>query len=147
MIYHISTQVNYTDQQLSSLEWLVLQQLDGVKNILEVSRGLGVEIKKMMFTFYCLMEKNLIKLVESADEEYMEVEHIENMETELTKIVGPVAQIIIDDILLEMNMARSTIKRNMVFTFVEAVSNEITDESKQLEFQEIMLFIFKKVMF
>jgi len=93
------------------------------------------------------MEKNLIKLVESADEEYMEVEHIENMETELTKIVGPVAQIIIDDILLEMNMARSTIKRNMVFTFVEAVSNEITDESKQLEFQEIMLFIFKKVMF
>ena len=129
------------------MEWDILRQLDGIKNILEVSRALGVEIKKMMFAFYCLVEKSLIKEVESTDEEYMEVEHIENMETELTKIVGPVAQIIIDDVLLEMNMTRSTIKRNMVFTFVEAVSNEITDESKQLEFQEIMLFIFKKVMF
>jgi hypothetical protein len=99
-----------------------------------------------MFAFYLLVESRLINEIDAEEAAYIDVENIENLETQLTKILGPVATIIIDDVLIEMNLTRSTIKFEEIYSFVEAVSNEITDDDKKLEFQEIMLFILKKVM-
>ncbi len=61
------------------------------------------------------------------------------MEHELTKVMGPVAPLIIDDEVAALGAAKDSFPRDRVAELVEKVSSEITDEAKRASFQKIML--------
>jgi predicted regulator of Ras-like GTPase activity (Roadblock/LC7/MglB family) len=61
------------------------------------------------------------------------------MEHELTKVMGPVATLIIDDEMAALGAAKDSFPRDRVAELVEKISAEITDEGKRASFQQTML--------
>lgn len=61
------------------------------------------------------------------------------MEHELTKVMGPVATLIIDDEVAALGAAKDVFPRDRLAELVEKVSSEITDEAKRDSFQQTML--------
>jgi predicted regulator of Ras-like GTPase activity (Roadblock/LC7/MglB family) len=61
------------------------------------------------------------------------------MEHELTKVMGPVATLIIDDEMAALGAAKDSFPRDRVAELVEKISGEITDEGKRASFQQTML--------
>ena len=61
------------------------------------------------------------------------------MEHELTKVMGPVATLLIDDEVAALGAAKDSFPRERVVELVEKVSSEITDEGKRASFQQTML--------
>lgn len=127
------------DLKLCQTEWDVLSEIDGERTIRDLSRKLKYKENVVKLAVFNLLEENLIEQIILPADIYVDVKHIKKIELQLTKILGPVAGIIIDDVLADMNLTRSTIKKAEVYMFVEAISNEINDSNKKLEFQEAML--------
>ena len=61
------------------------------------------------------------------------------MEHELTKVMGPVATLIIDDEMAALGAAKDSFPRDRVAELVEKISAEITDDGKRASFQQTML--------
>ena len=61
------------------------------------------------------------------------------MEHELTKVMGPVATLVIDDEVAALGVAKDSFPRDKMAELVEKVSTEITDEGKRAGFQQTML--------
>jgi hypothetical protein len=61
------------------------------------------------------------------------------MEHELTKILGPIATMIMDDEVAALGAAADSFPRDRVAELVEKTSAEITDEGKRASFQQTML--------
>ena len=61
------------------------------------------------------------------------------IEHELTKVMGPVATLIIDDEVAALGADKDSFPRDRVAELVEKVSSEITDKDKRAMFQQIML--------
>jgi predicted regulator of Ras-like GTPase activity (Roadblock/LC7/MglB family) len=61
------------------------------------------------------------------------------MEHELTKAMGPVATLIINDEVTALGAAKDSFPRGRVVELVEKVSAEIADEDKRASFQRTML--------
>ena len=61
------------------------------------------------------------------------------IEHELTKVMGPVATLIIDDEVAALGADKDSFPRDRVAELVEKVSSEITDKDKRARFQQIML--------
>jgi hypothetical protein len=61
------------------------------------------------------------------------------LEEVLVRTIGPVAPFVIDDVLLDTNMERDRVEKEIVPLLTEAVSQQIADEDKRLKFQQEML--------
>jgi predicted regulator of Ras-like GTPase activity (Roadblock/LC7/MglB family) len=61
------------------------------------------------------------------------------MEHELTRVMGPVAILLVDDGVAALGAARDSFPRDRVTELVAKVSSEITDEGKRASFQQTML--------
>jgi len=57
--------------------------------------------------------------------------------------MGPLAEIVIDDCIDAMGLARETMPREMTSTLVERISSEIRDVEKRVRFQQTMLGILR----
>ena len=61
------------------------------------------------------------------------------IEHELTKVIGPVAILLIDEEVAALGTAKDAFPRHRMAELVEKVSSEIADEEKRASFQQIML--------
>ena len=61
------------------------------------------------------------------------------MEHELTKVMGPIATLIVDDGVAALGANKGSFPRDRVTELVEKVSAEIADEDKRASFQQTML--------
>lgn len=61
------------------------------------------------------------------------------MERELTRVIGPIATLIIDDEVAALGADKSAFPRDKVAKLVAKVSSEIADEGKRASFQQTML--------
>jgi len=61
------------------------------------------------------------------------------MEHELTKVMGPVATLLIDDGVATLGAAKDSFPRDRAAELVAKISSEITDEEKRASFQQNML--------
>ncbi len=120
-------------------EWDVLTEIDGESTIRDISKKAKMKTNVVKLAVYNLLEEYLIEQIELPTDIYVDVQEIKKIEVQLVRILGPVAGIVIDDVLADMKLTRSTIKKDDLYMFVETVSNEITDGTKKVQFQEQML--------
>lgn len=126
--------------KLKSMEWAIITQIDGKKTVGEIAETLSLTDDEVETFFGSLLEKELISLKEAHNHvEYVQPEVIKTIEKELVLLVGPVAEVIIDDTLLDMNMDRKSLPKPKIGQFVELVSNEIDDSEKRVRFLEVVL--------
>jgi hypothetical protein len=68
------------------------------------------------------------------------------LEAELTKVIGPVAPLILDDTIMEMDTTKDHCLPERIPELIEMVSEEIVDSQKKVKFQQIMLNQLKGMM-
>jgi len=62
----------------------------------------------------------------------------ETAETELKKVVGPIARIILNDTLAAFEEAREAFPKDRAKSFISTVCDQITEESKREKFGKAM---------
>ena len=146
-IYVLAREKSPTEVNLISAEWAIITQVDGEKTVEEVAAALALNTVEAYALFEGLVEKGLIELSgdRSAEERYVPESFFEIMEKEFIDVVGPVAPYIISDVLVEHEIRKDRLKKEVIPELIEVLSDEISDEMKKVKFQQNMLNHMKEV--
>jgi DNA-binding Lrp family transcriptional regulator len=127
--------------RLKSLEWAVITQMDGKQSLQKIGETLSLSSNEILEIIDHLESQQVIRPIgkDKSEVNYLKPDFFVRMEKILTALIGPVAGIIIDDVLLHLHVDRESTEVNAAGTVVEAVSAEIDNESKRLRFQQEML--------
>ncbi|MBF0303234.1 MAG: hypothetical protein HQK73_09350, partial [Desulfamplus sp.] len=69
----------------------------------------------------------------------------ERLENELSKAIGPIASIVIDDAVTEFNIQRENFPAKFLYSLVEKVAAEIHSHAEKTQFQKAMLEVIKQI--
>ena len=102
---------------------------------------LDLDESECLSTLYSLYKKNLIQIqkIQNEDQIYVSTVFFDKIENSLVKIIGPVANYLIEDVMWELNESREKFNKDKVPMLIEAISKEINDEHKSVQFQQQML--------
>lgn len=127
--------------KLKSAEWAIITQVDGEKTIEDISKALSLEEDEALFNIYNLYSQGLIEVekIERPKHIFVEPELFGELEKILVNIIGPVASFLINDVLLDMEASRDEFLKENIPALTEAISQEINDEQKRVQFQQEML--------
>ncbi|HMZ03514.1 MAG TPA: DUF4388 domain-containing protein [bacterium] len=130
--------------RLKAKDWELLHLLEKDEySVDELSSRLGMKDMDVAGIVYMLAEAGLITAVSgataSADKQNVSSAFFKNLENELIQLIGPVASIIIDDVVETFGEDQKTFPKDKVPPLVEAIANEIYDPAKQLAFKQLML--------
>jgi hypothetical protein len=147
-IYELSKTKSPSEVTLRSAEWAIITQVDGHKSVRDISELLSLGSDEAISLFNGLLQKELIELrsTEETKTEYVPGEFFNFLEQELTKIIGPVAPLILEDTFMEMDSSKEHYLPERIPELIEMLSEEITDNQKKVKFQQIMLNHLKGLM-
>ncbi|NOX88934.1 MAG: hypothetical protein GXO77_07900 [Calditrichaeota bacterium] len=145
VIYKLSRGGIPEEVSLSSMEWAVITQIDGNRDVAEIAQNLALSTREALQIVRSLIDKGLLQIVRVKKEEIEIVKEslFRKLEKILTKYIGPVATYVINDALMELNAERSNYRKNRVPELIELLSDEISDEKKKIQFQKEMLELLK----
>ncbi len=140
-IYVLARDKSPTEVSLKSAEWAIITQVDGEKTVADVAAALALNTVESFVLFKGLLEKNLIELSGSktVEEQYVPQSFFEVLKKEFIDVVGPVAPFIISDVIVEHEIKMDRLKKEMIPELIEVLSDEISDETKKVKFQQNML--------
>jgi DNA-binding MarR family transcriptional regulator len=121
-------------------QWGVLALCNGRRNVSEMAGRLGRTVFDVSGTLYALVERGLVERTEAADihqaglRTTINEAFFEAAETELKKVVGPIARIILNDTLAAFEESREAFPKDRVKSFISTVCDQITEEPKREKF-------------
>ena len=120
----------------------MLALANGSRTVLEIAKALGWDefrTAKVIFQFVQagLLEKGEERSVPS--KKYLGGNFFQRIESELKKIMGPVAPYIIDDRLIEFGESQDSFPQDRASSFIEALSEEIHSDQRRKEFKRTMV--------
>jgi hypothetical protein len=141
VIFSVISSQSVTDAQLKSSEWAIVTQIDGDQTVQQIIDKLDLDEFECLSTLYSLFQKKLIQIqkIQTEDQIYVSSGFFEKLESSLVKIIGPVANYLIDDVMWELSEDRDKFVKDKVPMLIEAISQEINDEHKSVQFQQQML--------
>lgn len=129
--------------KLKAKDWDVLHALgEDELSVLELALKLNQRDMDVAAIVYTLVEADVVEAETSAQPVRKEIVHekiFKAIENELIQLIGPVASIIIDDVIESFGESRSNFPKDKVPALVEGITNEIYDPQKQVTFQQFML--------
>jgi hypothetical protein len=115
----------------------VLINIDGEKNIQEIVKNTNLSSKEIKSAVLKLLKVELIQLQETVvstlDEDF-----IIFLRTQLSKFVGPIASILLEDVADDLGYDIIDIPVGQAAVFVHLISKEISDPSKRTMFLKII---------
>jgi hypothetical protein len=141
VVFSVISSQAVTDAHLKSSEWAIITQIDGNQTVQQIIDKLDFDEYECLGMLYALYKKNLIKIqkIQSEDQIYVSSDFFRKLEDALVKIIGPVANYLIEDVLWELSEDRDKFVKEKVPMLIEAISQEINDEHKSVQFQQQML--------
>ncbi|MGD9730969.1 MAG: hypothetical protein AB7U45_02210 [Desulfamplus sp.] len=150
---------------LSSSDWSIIVMLnkypDFNRFVSELKKHYNMTSEDIKGTLVKLQKKNILKLFQTqvsddvAATPQMQptpavtaatpVIFWERLENELSKAIGPIASIVIDDSVAEFNTPRETFPPKFLYSLVEKVAAEIHSNAEKTQFQKAMLDVIKKI--
>jgi len=146
-VFCLSQDKSPAEVTLRSTDWAVITQIDGHKTVKEIAGILAFSMEEAVARFTWLYDKGLLRFI-SADneqEKLLPADFFIRLESELTKIIGPVAPFVIDDVLWTLDEKKDEFKSTKVAGLIESLTEEIPDEQKKLIFQQNMLELLKEL--
>lgn len=149
MIFVLSNERSPEDADLLHLEWAVVSQLDGQKTVGQIAENLALSRTEIEEIFRKLSSQNLLVLVNrSGEDSLVSPEFFKILNHEMTLMLGPVAGIILEDVLEMMRMNRDNFEVQNLPVLIELLTNQIDDPVKQVEFQKniynrVRVYLFK----
>jgi hypothetical protein len=124
----------------------MIAHVNGVNDVAAIAGSAGVSEFDTAKLLYDLYARKVIEVTEApataptpAAVATVDGRFFDYIEHEFAVIFGPMASVIIDEKIENLNQTRDGFDRGRIAELVEQVSNEIPDEEQRLRFQRIML--------
>jgi DNA-binding MarR family transcriptional regulator len=121
----------------------LLIAIDENKSLSRIAEEVQMEAAALKSTLSKLLEQGLVEPVKK-DIVYLDRIFLEALRINLSKCIGPIAEILIDDVVADMNLKTNEIPANLAAELISNVSVEIPDEKSRIEFKKSMLVILNK---
>ena len=145
VVFRIAMQGSAEDRSIHGDQWKVLALCNGSKRVAEIADSLKWDIFKTSKTIFQMAQDGLLERTGELLEEQKPVQKknvngnfFPYVENELKKLMGPIAPIIIDDIIAETGESKDSFPREMVDKLLESIVAEIPDISKRAEFNKVI---------
>lgn len=132
---------------LSVSEWNVIAMFHRYPDLESIAQKFNINEKQLDAVLDRLQAKKILKVIElKQDDVSVEVPAFfwESLEKELSRSIGPIALLVIDDKVKEFNRKKANFPHKMLYSLVEKVAMEITLESERALFQRKMLELIKQ---
>ncbi len=151
---------------LSSAEWSIIVMLnkypDFNRLIAELKKNHNMTIDDIKALLSRLQKRSILKLFQTqVNEENISYDlntkssslvvepetpaiFWERLENELSKAIGPIASIVIDDAVSEFNTSQEKFPAKFLYSLVEKVAAEIHSHAEKIQFQKAMLEVIKQ---
>ncbi len=148
MIFMLNHERSPEEADLLHLEWAVISQLDGQKTVGQIADNLALSQTEVEDIFRKLSMQNLVTLVTRGGEDSLvSPEFFKILSHEMTLLLGPVASIILDDVLEMMHSNRENFPIRNLPILIELLAIQIDDPVKQIEFQRNIYPKIRKYLF
>ncbi len=140
-VFRLSLQKNPENKNINADQWNVLALCNGTKTISEISVSLSWDEFKTSKVIFQLVQLALLEKVEDpkpAKKKPVSENFLPVVETELKRVIGPLAPLIISDKLSDLGETKDSLGQDQALSFVEKLSEEISNDSKKKEFLRIM---------
>jgi hypothetical protein len=143
--FRIPVESSPEDRNIQGDQWKVLALSNGGKTVAEIAESLKWNIFKTSKIVYQMVQTGFLeKASEKAPEQkslsvrYVNGNFFPMIENELKKVMGPIAPIIVDDKIADFGESRDAFPEERVQPFVQAIGEEIQDNSKRALFTKIV---------
>ncbi len=149
-VFRLNSRRSPKEVKLLNLEWAVITQLDGEKSVGQISEILALNSLESQEIFKKLLQEGLLEEVKtSAVQAFLPPETVDELEYELKLLIGPVASIIMKDVLGNLRTDPGKIPVMNLPLFIDLLSSQITDKTKRILYQEntypiLQTYIFKE---
>lgn len=144
-IFRLSLQKSAENKNINADQWNVLALCNGTKTIAEIAEALSWDEFKTSKILFQLIQLGLLEKAE--DQKPVKKKPIsENffsiIETELKKVIGPLAPLIITDKLSDLGETKESLGQDQALSFIETLCEDISHEAKRKEFLRVMTEFF-----
>ena len=122
----------------------LLIAIDENKSLNQIAEEVDMSGSEFKSTLSRLLEQGLIEPVQKKlmvlDKSFLEM-----LRVNLSKAIGPIAEILIEDVAEEMQLVPSAIPINQAAELITQLSLEVPDEESQIQFKKSMITILNKM--
>ncbi len=122
----------------------VLLAIDERKSLYQIADEVGLDSTTFKQTLSKLLSQGLIEPVPK-DFPLLDTSFLELLRINLSRAIGPMAEILIEDVTEEMGLDPSKIPIDQAAELITHLSLEVPDEKNQIQFKKSMITILNKV--
>lgn len=116
----------------------LLMVVDENKNVTQIAKESGMKLANLETALSNLIKAGLLERVERVVE-YLNDNFLLELKENLTIAIGPMADLIIEDILDEMDLPESEVPKYLGAELIHNLASQIPRKEKRLQFQEVMM--------
>ena len=121
----------------------LLIAIDENKNLYQIAEEVDMGTATFKKALSKLLDQGLIEPLQK-DIPVLDQSFIQSLRINLSRAIGPMAEILIEDMAAEMEMDPAAIPVNQAAELIGHLSLEISDEENQMQFKKSMLAILNK---
>lgn len=120
--------------------WGILALCNGTRSVSDIAAALGRGLFDVSRGIFEMVQAGIIEKARIAQAQNIHPRGIIDdsffveLQTELTKVMGPIARIIINETLSAFQESRDAFPKDLAKSFIRTVSDQITDEEKREQF-------------
>ena len=122
----------------------LLIAIDENKNLYQIAEEVAMGTATFKKALSKLLDQGLIEPVQK-DTPVLDQSFIATLRINLSRAIGPMAEILIEDMAEEMEIDPSAIPVNQAAELIAHLSLEVPDEDNRMQFKKSMLAILKKI--
>jgi len=123
----------------------LLIAIDESKSLYQIAEEVDMDNTTFKQAMSKLIEQSLIEPVQK-DIPVLDQSFLETLRINLTKAIGPIAEIIIADVTEEMKLDLSAIPVNQAAELITHLSLEVPDEKNQIRFKKSMITVLNEML-
>ena len=143
MFFRKVTPADSHEIQLNADMIRLLMVIDENKDLLQISNEAGLDISMLNQILSKLLKLKLIEPVQKKGR-FLSNKFLEDLRLNLSQAVGPMAQILIEDTVAEMELKMFEIPGHQAAELISNIAQEIPEENNQIEFKKTMIEIMKQ---
>jgi hypothetical protein len=131
---------------LTPSEWTVIAMVNKYPDLDELKARFNVTAGQLNAVLEKLQAKKAVKIIQTPSLPPGEISSIfwGKLEKELSKCIGPIAPLVLDDKIEEFNRSRDNFPHKMLYSLVEKLATEINSPAGKQQFQKTMLELIKQ---
>jgi hypothetical protein len=140
--FKLSTSGSTSAINLQPDEWQVLAQVNGNRTVGQIIENTGSDefnIARILFQLYTIGLLEIVPENARPAGPTVDVKFIDKIESELKKIIGPLAAVVVEEAIEGFGANRNAFPHAKIASLIETLCSEISDENKKIHFSQIMI--------